>query len=581
MAFHEYPYTDFHEMNLDWVIAKVKELTLAWAQTSSDWEELRTFVNDYFANLDVQEEINSKMDELVRDGTLSSLIAPYVTSGLPAEVANQIAGVVAQQIGAVVAAQLPAQVTEQIPGAVAGEAANWLSEHVDPSTGYVVDDTLTIQGAAADAKAAGDRIARLNESLVNSDGGNVECSSINYITDDNLIRGHYLTPNDTPTESNSFDYTDYINIENLKYLIYDGNAGNNLILFYDANKQKLAYSPDRTLNGISGQTPSQTIPEGAVYTRFNVVADTVGSAKFYVIADRKTISIKQITGYVEKKEIDITLGVNYNTLESAITYANGIANENNIVNILIPEGEYDAFDGINLSQQSADFIGLVLNDYVNITGIGYNNKVILKGELPVDMAGYAYSRENVSVLNCWKNNSIKNLTIESKNMRYSIHNDDYVVNAINNAREVFEDLILVSKLDAGVQSNSSIPMGIGAINGRKTNIRRCKFINQAGTFSAIICHNNLNSNNICVWNMEECLFRGGSYSLHILSNGNADKFDIISVIGCKFENKIRFQSQDNASTKSQVVLYGTGNELHGFAYVGIIENSGEKDMLIT
>lgn len=165
MAFHEYPYTDFHEMNLDWVIAKVKELTLAWAQTSSDWEELRTFVNNYFANLNVQEEINNKMDELVSDGTLSSLIAPYVASGLPAEVANQIAGVVAEQIGAVVAAQLPAQVAEQIPGAVAGEAANWLSEHVDPSTGYVVDDTLTIQGAAADAKAAGDGITEVKSAI--------------------------------------------------------------------------------------------------------------------------------------------------------------------------------------------------------------------------------------------------------------------------------------------------------------------------------------------------------------------------------------------------------------------------------
>ena len=41
-----------------------------------------------------------------------------------------------------------------VPDAV----ADWLSEHVDPETGYVVDDTLTIEGAAADAKAVGDRI---------------------------------------------------------------------------------------------------------------------------------------------------------------------------------------------------------------------------------------------------------------------------------------------------------------------------------------------------------------------------------------------------------------------------------------
>ena len=40
-----------------------------------------------------------------------------------------------------------------VPDAV----ADWLSEHVDPETGYVVDDTLSIEGAAADAKAVGDR----------------------------------------------------------------------------------------------------------------------------------------------------------------------------------------------------------------------------------------------------------------------------------------------------------------------------------------------------------------------------------------------------------------------------------------
>ena len=33
---------------------------------------------------------------------------------------------------------------------------DWLDEHVDPETGYVIDDSLTIQGAAADAKAVGD-----------------------------------------------------------------------------------------------------------------------------------------------------------------------------------------------------------------------------------------------------------------------------------------------------------------------------------------------------------------------------------------------------------------------------------------
>lgn len=38
------------------------------------YEELQAYVNNYFSTLDVQEEINNKLDSLVLDGTLPSLI---------------------------------------------------------------------------------------------------------------------------------------------------------------------------------------------------------------------------------------------------------------------------------------------------------------------------------------------------------------------------------------------------------------------------------------------------------------------------------------------------------------------------
>lgn len=39
--------------------------------------ELQNYVNNYFDNLDVQEEINNKLNKLVTDGTLQNLITPY------------------------------------------------------------------------------------------------------------------------------------------------------------------------------------------------------------------------------------------------------------------------------------------------------------------------------------------------------------------------------------------------------------------------------------------------------------------------------------------------------------------------
>ena len=40
--------------------------------------ELEEFVNNYFNNLDVQEEINNKLDAMAEDGSLLALIEPYL-----------------------------------------------------------------------------------------------------------------------------------------------------------------------------------------------------------------------------------------------------------------------------------------------------------------------------------------------------------------------------------------------------------------------------------------------------------------------------------------------------------------------
>ena len=52
----------------------------AVAELQTLYEELRTFVDNYFTNLDVQEEINNKLDEMVADGTLPEIVASYLNS---------------------------------------------------------------------------------------------------------------------------------------------------------------------------------------------------------------------------------------------------------------------------------------------------------------------------------------------------------------------------------------------------------------------------------------------------------------------------------------------------------------------
>lgn len=59
-----------------------------------------------------------------------------------------------------------AEIEEDLSGGVGEYVTDWLTEHVDPvGSAVVVDDTLSITGAAADAKKAGDELTSLKEEL--------------------------------------------------------------------------------------------------------------------------------------------------------------------------------------------------------------------------------------------------------------------------------------------------------------------------------------------------------------------------------------------------------------------------------
>lgn len=49
---------------------------------SGKFDELKTYVDTYFDNLDVQEEINNKLDAMLEDGTLQEIITTYIQSNV-------------------------------------------------------------------------------------------------------------------------------------------------------------------------------------------------------------------------------------------------------------------------------------------------------------------------------------------------------------------------------------------------------------------------------------------------------------------------------------------------------------------
>lgn len=136
----KYPYTDYNEYNLDWCVTRIRDLSDAWAATHTEWSDVQTewtnyknYIDNYFAQLDLSQEVSDKLDQMAADGSLDAIIAPYFADAV---------------------ADIPSVVTD------------WLEDHVDPATGYVIDNSLTIALAAADAKTVGDRLDPLEDMAV-------------------------------------------------------------------------------------------------------------------------------------------------------------------------------------------------------------------------------------------------------------------------------------------------------------------------------------------------------------------------------------------------------------------------------
>lgn len=200
----KYPYTDFNEYNLDWLVKQVRDLTDEWAAQKKEWSDVQTewenykkYIDDYFENLDVSQEISDKLDEMAADGTLTQLVQPYF---------------------------------QQAFGDIADVVTDWLDANIVQETGYVIDKSLTVEDAAADAEQVGKIISWLSDVTANlctvvtgrynvNSSGNIVAASNNYIGMKSPIpcdpnTDYYIETFDSGVSTNSSFYVGW----------YDGNG---------------------------------------------------------------------------------------------------------------------------------------------------------------------------------------------------------------------------------------------------------------------------------------------------------------------------------------------------------------------
>ena len=65
---------NYHEMNIDWLICELKKALEAWDKTSTEWANMKEWIENYFKNLNLDQQIQEKIDALVEDGTIERII---------------------------------------------------------------------------------------------------------------------------------------------------------------------------------------------------------------------------------------------------------------------------------------------------------------------------------------------------------------------------------------------------------------------------------------------------------------------------------------------------------------------------
>lgn len=157
------------------------------------YNELQSYVNHYFDNLDVQSEINNKLDRMAESGELDAIIQPHI----------------------------------------ADSVISWLEDNVDPSIATPVDESLTVAGMAADSHVTG---IELKSKITGKTGNNAFDKSGKH----NIITQNYYRDYTTgvKTENNGWSVVEIVasygeyysfNIYNLHICFFSDYNCNNYI----------------------------------------------------------------------------------------------------------------------------------------------------------------------------------------------------------------------------------------------------------------------------------------------------------------------------------------------------------------
>ena len=155
MPLFDWIHSNLHDLNLDWIINKIENVETAEANSAASAADANA--------------------------------AKVAAAGSATAANNSKTAAAGSATAAAASAQTAQNLVDQLDTTIAADVETWLNTHVTP-TSPIVDDTLTIQGAAADAKKTGDKITDLKTAFETFTDGEYELVKGWYAVG-SLIRG--------------------------------------------------------------------------------------------------------------------------------------------------------------------------------------------------------------------------------------------------------------------------------------------------------------------------------------------------------------------------------------------------------
>lgn len=136
--FRQFPYSNFHDMNMDEILKIVKTMYEEWQDTKEEWASYKDFIDNYFATLDVSEEVLAALRVFAADGTLNRIMDP----------------VIAEQTGA------------------------WLARNISNPSNPPLDISLSVPNTAAPANVVGTRCSVYRWGIASAYGQNADLNDV-------------------------------------------------------------------------------------------------------------------------------------------------------------------------------------------------------------------------------------------------------------------------------------------------------------------------------------------------------------------------------------------------------------------